>query len=174
MTVPESIARFITKLYNTLRSETADWQKANQDELLQMRQAKAVAERELRQKLEVMEVRFKEERRRVQMEEERTTRHFSEFLDSIDEMKANMLAHYAAMPKPLALMIHHHAAELLKEAWHSPSAQVRLKRQTRFTDLMLTITEDLAELERAGERKALPEKTIAFIQNEGRQLPQGG
>lgn len=173
MTVPEGIATFITKLYNTLRTETADWHKANQSELLQMRQAKVVAEQELRQQLEIMEIRFQEECRRLRMEEARTTRHFSEFLDSIDEMKANMLSCYTAMPKPLALMIHHHAAELLKEAWHSPSAQVRLKRQTRFTDLMLTITADLAELDQGGERKALPEKTIAFIQNASKQLPQG-
>lgn len=172
MTVPEGIAKFISKLYNTLRSETADWQKANQEDMLLLRQAKVVAERELRQQLDLMEIRFSEECRRLRMEEERTTRHFSEFLDSIDEMKANMLTYYAAMPKPLALMIHHHAAELLKDAWHSPSAQVRLKRQTRFTDLMLTITADLAELEHGGERKALPEKTIAFIQNASKQLPQ--
>ncbi len=172
MPVPEGIAKCITRLYTTLRSETADWQRANQDALLQMREDKAVAERELRQRLELMEVRFKEERRRLQMEEERNTRHFSEFLGSIDEMKTNMLAYYATMPKPIALMIHHHAAELLKEAWHSPNARERLRMQTRFTDLMLTITEDLAELEREGERKALPEKTIAFIQNERKQLPQ--
>lgn len=173
MTVPEGIARFITRLYNTLKSETADWQRANQEDLLHMRQAKVLAEQELQQQLTLMDVRFKEERRRLQMEEERTTQHFSDFLDSIDEMKADMLAYYASMPKPLALMIHHHAAELLKEAWHSPSAQVRLRTQTRFTDLMLTITEDLADLGREGERKTLPEKTIAFIQNEWKQLPPG-
>jgi hypothetical protein len=171
MPVPEGIAKFITRLYNTLRSETADWQKANQNELLQMRQAKEVGERELRQQLELMEVRFKEERRRLQMQEERNTRHFSEFLDSIDEMKTNMLSYYTNMPKPIALMIHHHAAELLKEAWHCPNARERLKRQTRFTELMLAVTEDLAELECEGERKTLPEKTIAFIQHGGKELP---
>ena len=68
------------------------------------------------------------------------------------------------MPKPIALMIHHHAAELLKEAWHSPDARERLQKQTRFTNLMLTITEDLSELTKDGGQKALPEKTIAFIQ----------
>jgi hypothetical protein len=173
MPVPEGIAKFITRLYNTLKSETADWKKAHQDELLQMRQVKAVGERALRQQLELMDVRFKEERRRLQLEEERNTRNFNEFLDTIDEMKTNMLSYYATMPRPIALMIHHHAAELLKEAWHSPNARERLKRQTRFTDLMLTITEDLAELEVEGERKTLPEKTIAFIQNDRWQLPQG-
>ena len=58
-----------------------------------------------------------------------------------------------------------HAAELLKEAWHSPDARERLQKQTRFTDLMLTITEDLTDLSTGATPKALPEKTIAFIQN---------
>lgn len=173
MPVPEGIAKFITRLSNTLRSETADWQKANQDALRQMRQDKAVAERELRQQVELMEVRFTEERRRLQMEEEHNTRHFNEFLDTIDEMKTTLLSYYATMPRPIALMIHHHAAALLEEAWHNPNARERLKRQTQFTDLMLTITADLAALEGAGERNTLPEKTIAFIQKDRKQLPQG-
>ena len=120
---------------------------------------------ELKQRLELMDIRFKEESRRVRMEEERQTEHFSEFLASIDEMKASMLEYYGTMPKPIALMIHHHAAELLKEAWHSPDAGERMQKQMRFTNLMLTITEDLSELARDGGQKALPEKTIAFIQN---------
>ena len=110
-----------------------------------------------------MEIRFAEECRRTQMEEERQTAHFEEFLDSIDEMKTAMLEYYATMPKPLALMIHHHAAELLKEAWHSPDARERLQKQTRFTDLMVRITEDLTDQVDAASRKALPEKTLAFM-----------
>ena len=81
-------------------------------------------------------------------------------------MKANMLEYYGAMPKPMALMIHHHAAELLKDAWHNPDARERLRNQSRFTNLMLAVTEDLTDLSRDGAQpKALPEKTIAFMQN---------
>ena len=121
---------------------------------------------ELKKRLEVMEIRFREECKRTQMEEERQTEQFAEFLSSIDEMKANMLEYYATMPRPLALMIHHHAAELLKEAWHSPDARERVQKQARFTQFMLTITEDLAALGDGSVQKALPEKTIAFIQDE--------
>ncbi len=164
MSIPENIGKCIARLFYTVRSESAQWQRANQPELDRLREEKLVAERELKQRLELMDIRFKEECRRARMEEERQTEHFGEFLASIDEMKANMLEYYATMPKPIALMIHHHAAELLKEAWHSPDARERLQKQSRFTDLMLTITEDLSDLTQDGQ-KALPEKTIAFIRN---------
>uniref|UniRef100_I2Q3W7 Uncharacterized protein n=1 Tax=Desulfovibrio sp. U5L TaxID=596152 RepID=I2Q3W7_9BACT len=165
MSIPENIGKFISKLIHTVKSESADWQKANQADLDRLKEEKQVAAAELKQRLEIMEIRFKEECRRTRMEEERQTEQFGEFLASIDEMKSNMLEYYGSMPKPLALMIHHHAAELLKEAWHSPDARERLQKQTRFTSLMLTITEDLSDLGSGGTQKALPEKTIAFIQN---------
>jgi hypothetical protein len=164
MSIPENIGKFISKLIHTVKSESADWQKANQADLDRLKEEKQVAAAALKQRLELMDIRFKEECRRTRMEEERQTEQFGEFLASIDEMKANMLEYYGTMPKPLALMIHHHAAELLKEAWHSPDARERLQKQTRFTSLMLTITEDLSDLG-GGAQKALPEKTIAFIQN---------
>jgi hypothetical protein len=165
MSLPENIGKFVSRLINTVKSESADWQKAHQSDLDRLREEKRVAELELKQRLELMEIRFAEECKRTRLEEERQTENFSEFLASIDEMKGNMLEYYGTMPKPIALMIHHHAAELLKEAWHNPDARERLQKQTRFTSLMLTITEDLSELGRDGGQKALPEKTIAFIQN---------
>lgn len=165
MSIPENIAKFISRLVHTIKSESADWQKANQPELDRLREEKLVAAAELKQRLELMDIRFKEESRRARMEEERQTEQFGEFLTSIDEMKTNMLEYYGSMPKPLALMIHHHAAELLKDAWHSPDARERLQKQMRFTDLMLTITEDLSALGSDQGPRALPEKTIAFIQN---------
>jgi hypothetical protein len=165
MSIPENIGKFISRLFYTVKSESALWQKTHQPELEKLKEDKLVSEKELKQQLELMEIRFKEECKRVRMEEERQTEQFGEFLTSIDEMKTNMLEYYGSMPKPIALMIHHHAAELLKEAWHSPDARERLQKQTRFTDLMLTITEDLTDLSTGATPKALPEKTIAFIQN---------
>lgn len=165
MAFPENIGQFFSRLINSFRGESAAWQRENQPELDRLKEEKLVAASELKKRLELMEIRFREECRRTRMEEERQTEQFAEFLTSIDEMKANMLEYYATMPKPLALMIHHHAAELLKEAWHSPDARERLQKQARFTQFMLTITEDLAALDDGHATKALPEKTLAFIQD---------
>ena len=165
MAVSENIARFISRIFTTVKSESAQWQKENLPELDRLRHERELAKAELKQSLERMDIRFKEEGNRLRLEEERQTAQFKEFLDSIDEMKASMLESYTSMPRPIALMIHHHAAELLKEAWFSQDTRERIRNQTRFTDLMLTITEDLAALDEEKAPKALPEKTLAFIQN---------
>ncbi|MEA4857760.1 MAG: hypothetical protein AAGU21_13795 [Solidesulfovibrio sp.] len=166
MAFPENIGQFFSRLINSFRGESAAWRREHQPELDRQREERLVTASELKNRLELMEIRFREECRRTRMEEERQTEQFAEFLASIDEMKANMLDYYATMPKPLALMIHHHAAELLKEAWHSPDARQRVEKQARFTRFMLTVTEDLAALGDGQTAKALPEKTIAFIQDE--------
>jgi hypothetical protein len=165
MAISENIGRFISRIFYTVRTESAQWQKDNLPELDALKHERELARLELSQSLEKMEIRFKEECSRIRLEEQRQTVQFREFLDSIDEMKADMLATYTSMPKPIALMIHHHAAELLKEAWFSQDTRERVRNQTRFTDLMLTITEDLAELGGGAAPKALPERTLAFIQN---------
>ncbi|MFP5221488.1 MAG: hypothetical protein ACLGSA_04305 [Acidobacteriota bacterium] len=165
MAISENLGRFISRIFYTVKTESAQWQQANLPELDKLRHDRAVAQLELKQSLDKMEIRFKEECKRIRLEEERQTMQFKEFLDSIDEMKTSMLSFYTAMPKPIALMIHHHAGELLKEAWFSQDTRERLRNQTRFTDLMLTITEDLAELGDESTPRALPEKTLAFIQN---------
>lgn len=165
MAIPENIARFISRIVYTVKTESVEWRQVHQPELEKMRQDRAVAKLELQQDLERLEIRFEEERKRIRLDEQRQTAQFSEFLESIDDLKADMLASYTSMPKPIALMIHHHAAELLKQAWFSQDMRERVRQQTRFTDLMLTITEDLTALRESDAAKALPEKTLAFIQN---------
>ena len=165
MAIPENIGKFISKILYTIKTESAEWQKANLPELDKLKHERTLAKAELQHSLERMDIRFKEECKRIHMDEERQTTQFVEFLDSIDELKTDMLSNYTSMPKPIALMIHHHAAELLKEAWFSQDTRERVKKQTRFTDLMLTITEDLAALDDQNQPKALPEKTLAYIQN---------
>jgi len=164
MAISEKIGNFISKIFYTIKTESAQWRIANNPALDKLKNERDVSKLELKQSLERMDIRFKEECNRIRLEEERQTVHFKEFLDSIDDMKSSMLENYTSMPRPIALMIHHHASELLKEAWFSQDTRDRLKSQTRFTDLMLTITEDLAELGANVEARTLPKKTLALIQ----------
>ena len=170
----DNIGGYIARIIYTLKTESAAWKKTHLPELDKLRHDRALAELQLKHRLEQLDIRLQEECTRIRMEEERQTAQFQEFLDSIDEMKANMLASYSSMPKPIALMIHHHAAELLKEAWFSQDTRERLRNQTRFTALMLTITEDLSQLEADTPHRALPEKTLAFIREHVACLPEAG
>jgi len=171
MAISEELGRFIAGIIETIKTESFEWKKKHQADLLKMREEKAIAEKKIEQQIEEMEVRFKGYRKRIEMEEEHHIQQFGEFLDSIDDMKAEILKHYVQMPRPIGLMIHHHATELLKDAWHSPDARERLRQQNKFTQLMLAVSKDLAELaENSSGGKTLPEKTLKLMTNDGVKL----
>ncbi|MBD3340247.1 MAG: hypothetical protein GF353_14130 [Candidatus Lokiarchaeota archaeon] len=160
MRLNEDIGKFVAELVGTIKEESLEWQKKHQAEILHLKAERELAEKELAHKIEELETRFKEYKVRVQMEEEHQTKQFSEFLISIDDMKSKMIEQFRSMPLPIALMIHHHATELLKQAWHNPDSREKLKNQNKFTKLMMTISEELIE---GADKKMLPEKTIELI-----------
>ncbi len=160
MEVGEELGRFVAGILETVKTESLAWQQKHQAEMIQLKKEKELAETEIRHQIEELEARFREHKNRVKMEEEHQTRQFGEFLNSIDDMKSKMLERFSSMPMPVALMIHHHATELLKEAWHNPDAREKLKNQNKFTELMLTMSKELVD---ASSGKPLPEKTLELI-----------
>ena len=160
MIVSEELGRFVAGILDTVKSESLAWKQKHQAEMIALKKEERIAETELLHQIIEMETRFREHKVRVQMEEEHQTRQFAEFLSSIDEMKAKMLEHFNVMPMPIALMIHHHATELLKQAWHNPDAREKLKNQNKFTKLMITMSKELLD---SDDRKQLPEKTLELI-----------
>ena len=160
MPASEELGKFVAGLLETIKTESLEWQKKHNEDLLKLKKDKELADVELRHQIEELQARFEEHKVRIRMEEQHKTRQFSEFLQSIDETKTKILEHFPTMSKPIALMIHHHATELLKQAWNSPDTRDKLISQNKFTQLMLTITEELIE---GNAQKSLPEKTLKFI-----------
>jgi len=99
------------------------------------------------------------------LDEEDKTEEFRDFLDSIKETKQKILEYYPQMPKPMAFNNHHHAAQLLRDAWDSPNIQVALKKQLKFMELMEKVGEDFEELAEGSMKKLRPERTIKYIKN---------
>lgn len=167
MDIAEGLARFLASFVQTIKSESIDWQKQNQPELLKLKEEKLVGEQRIKQRLQEMEDRFQEHRQRVKAEETRKTQQFQDYLNSIDDLKQKILQYYPQMPKPLALMIHHRATQLLTRAWHDADALKRTKGHQDFFDLMVTVTYELGELEQLADSKGkmpiLPKKTIDLI-----------
>ena len=165
MSVSEEVGSFIAKIILTLKSESVEWKQANQSKLLKLQDEKAISEKKREQHLIEMEIKFKGYCDRLQVQEESSTQEFRDFLDSINETKSKMLQYYPQAPKAVVLMIHHQAAELLREAWHNPDAREALKKHDRFMELMLTVTQDLSELGEGSTKKLLPDKTIKFVRD---------
>lgn len=166
MNLPEGLAEFLTIFISKMKTESVEWQKKYQPDLLNLREEKAVAEQNLKHKLEEMEIRFRKECKRIENEEETKTRNFQDFIESVDDLKFEIIKRYPQMPRPLALLIHHHATQLLIAAWNSPNPQDAQNNQSKFLKLILTATEDLSLLNSANQTpNQLPEKTIELIKS---------
>jgi hypothetical protein len=160
MTISEEFGVFLAGLLNTMKSESIEWQKQHLADQINLRREKEIAETQLRFEIERLEVQYINEKIRIQMAEQRKCRDFSEYLDCIDEAKNQFLERYPEMPKPIALMICHHASELLKEAWNNPDANERFRKHKLYSQFMVTMCQELSE---RCERKALPEKTLKLV-----------
>jgi hypothetical protein len=160
MSTDMAFGKFLANFINTIKQESVEWQKQNQAELLRLKGEKEIAEKKINEEIRRMEARFQGDLERIKKDEEIKTKSFVEFLESINESKQQFLDRYPKMPKPIALMICHHATELLKEAWDNPDIYERQKKESKYIQFMVTIGEDLAE---ASEAKMLPEKTIKLI-----------
>lgn len=161
MAISEECGIFLAGLLNTIKNESVEWQKQHQADQINLKREQAIAETQLRLDLAAMEARFVEEKIQIQMAERHKNKEFSEYLESIDEAKKQFLKRYPEMPKPLALLICHHASDLLKEAWNNPNAPEKLRKHNMYTHFMVTMCTELME---GSEIKALPEKTLELIQ----------
>ena len=166
MTISGEVGSFLAEFYLTMKTEAIEWQKAHQAEIVKLKEEKVLSKKKLTEQIEKMEVRFQGHKQRLQLNEERKTQEFIDFLDSIKDTKQKMLEFYPHMPKPMALLIHHHAAELLQDAWNSPNFQTAFKKQAKFMELMEHVSDDFVELEEGKTRKFRPERTIKFIKDE--------
>lgn len=161
----ESIGMAIGKIVAALRSEMLEWQKENQTEMLELERDKSVTIQKIKEEIAIMEERFKERRRRIEMEERQQTQNFALFLLSIDETKSDILKNFAKMPKPLALLIHHQLTRLLTEAWHNNDSHERARYQLYFQELNMKIMEDLSDVSQGQSSSQLPSRSLEFINN---------
>jgi Rps23 Pro-64 3,4-dihydroxylase Tpa1-like proline 4-hydroxylase len=160
MPISEEFGRFLAGMLDTIKSESIEWQKQHLADQINLRREKEIAATQLRFEIERLEAQFRAEKIRIEEAERRKSRDFSEYLDSIDEAKNQFVQRYPEMSKPIALMICHHASELLKEAWNNPDANERVRKHKMYSQFMVTMCQELSE---GCERKALPEKTLNII-----------
>ena len=158
MSIGENLGSFIAGFINSLKQESLEWKKNNQMEIDRLKNESKLSDLELDHKIEKMKIIYSHELEKVELAENNKVKRFKDFLGTLDELRDQMVEKYKEMPKATALIIHHHATELLTDAWHSEEIKERITHHQDFLDLMLYITEDLSN-----PKNKLPEKTIEKI-----------
>jgi hypothetical protein len=165
MSIPESLAVFLTTFINAIRSENLEWRRRKADEIAGLRKKHRLLDMELEHELAKREIELREEIKRIEMQEQSVTRDYKEFLHEIDQLKGRIITTFTNMPKPMALLIHHHAKQMLNEMWQADDLNERLAHEQKLLNFMSVIYDDTLRLSYEGELARLPMKTIEFMNN---------
>lgn len=156
------------------RDENLQWQLSRQNEVAELRQARALAEQaliarlrkqaqQLAHELAVNKTRNSNELAMVKIQCKQDLKDYQQYLQSLDQLKESLRSSYAHLPEAMAFTIHHHAKQLLNRMWEAEDVQQKLKIEMQLLQFMAAVHEDShASLQGAGG-DGLPQKALALI-----------
>ncbi len=171
------IARWLgdaLRLLRRSRDENLQWQLSRQEEVAELRQAKALAEQalvaqlrkqaqQLAHELAVNKARNSNELAMVKIQCKQDLKDYQQYLQSLDRLKESLRSSYDHLPEAVAFTIHHHAKQLLNRMWEAEDVQEKLKIEMQLLQFMTAVHEDSqASLQGSGS-DGLPQKALAFI-----------
>ena len=171
------IERFLTKtlaFWRRNRDENLQWQLARQDQVINLRESRALAERallaqfkkqeqKLAHELAVSEARNSNELAMIKIQCKQDLKDYQQYLESLDKLKQSLQVSYAHLPEAVAFTIHHHAKLLLNRMWEERDAQEKLKIEMQLIQFMTAVHEDSLSSLKSDGSETLPQKTLAFI-----------
>ncbi|WP_174626296.1 hypothetical protein [Candidatus Methylobacter favarea] len=123
-----------------------------------------MANAQIAYELELMKIRFSEQLLRTKARETSTTQDYKEFLDMIDEMKAQIIEAYPDMPKVMALVIHQHAKRLIDDIWNSPDEQLQSQCRVKLAQFIKVVYDDTAAVLVNEQHAKIPTRTLYHIE----------
>lgn len=165
------------QFFQTLKTENINWQLANQDQQLQLKQAKVLAasnlEAELKKKsvelahaIELLQTKQNTELWLLKTKCKQDIKDYKQYLAALDQLKRSIQASYTHLPEAVAFTIHHHAKQLLNQMWEAEDFEQKMQHELRLIQFMTTVHEEARlHLENASVG-ALPEKTLSLIQQQ--------
>lgn len=175
------IERFFNRALALLRSQrdqNLQWQLSRHQDAAQLRHERALAEQQLAaeltkraqqlaHELAVVEARQASELAMVKIQCKQELKDYQQYLQSLDKLKDSLRQSHAHLPEAVAFTIHHHAKQLLNRMWEAGDEQEKLKVEMQLLRFMTAVHEDSQlALSDAGQQRALPEKTLAFLDAE--------
>lgn len=156
------------------RDENLQWRLSRQDDVAELRQARALAEQalaaqlrkqaqQLAHELAVNKARNSSELAMLKTQCKQDLKDYQQYLQALDKLKESLRGSYAHLPEAVAFTIHHHAKQLLNRMWEAQEPQEKIKVEMQLLQFMTAVHEDSqASLQKTGG-DALPQKALAII-----------
>ncbi len=155
----ERLAEFIC----TVKGVDIETQKARLKSISELRREKNSHKAEIAHEIELLKIKFAGETVRAKEREARITEDYKEFLDQIDELKGHIAETFPDMPKALALVIHHHAKQLIDEMWRNSDVDDQSLCRARLAHFLTVVFDDTTEVFLDDEKPKIPTRTLKLI-----------
>jgi transposase-like protein len=165
----------LLKLLHSVKDENLQWQKANLDQQVKLKQARVLAAKTLEAELKKKSVQLAHEIALLRTKNDtelsmfktkckQDIKDYKQYLASLDQLKRSIQASYTHLPEAVAFTIHHHAKHLLNQMWEAENFEQKMQHEIQLIKFMTTVHED-ARLHLEGTNTGkLPERTLSLIQ----------
>lgn len=154
---------WLIKFIRTVDPEDSEWHRNKLNEIAALKKLKRINEARIEHDLEKLKIQFTEELARTREKEIRITQDYKEFLDTIDELKMQIVEAFPDMPKALALLIHQHAKRLIDDLWNNPDAQAQKLYRAKLAEFLKVVFDDTSQTVFEDKKPRIPERTLKLI-----------
>lgn len=158
------LARFVINFVAGLRNGDTEWQKQKLNEIAELNKIKQIHKENLDHELNMLKCKHDGELLRLQESERRLFNDYKDYLDSLDEMKVQLLNTFTNMPKPLIHILHHHAKQIVDEMYKVNDRNSQVMIKARLSEFFKTIYSDTAKAIKCNGNYNLPEETLKLIE----------
>lgn len=159
------------------RDENLHWQLGRQQDAAALRRANALTEQalvaqlkkqaqQLAHELAINQAKNQNELAMVKTQCQQDLKDYQQYLQSLDKLKDSLRISYVHLPETVAFTIHHHAKQILNKMWDEQDAQAKLKLEMQLIQFMTAVHEDSQLSLQADHPVGVPQKTLAFIDND--------
>jgi hypothetical protein len=165
----------LLSLFHQLKTKDLQWQLEHQAQRQQLKQQQLLAENELaaeltkrrvqlEHELDCLETQHQAEFTVLKTQCQHNIRDYQHYLKALDQLKIRIQKTYAHLPEAVAFTIHHHAKQLLNQMWETDDFAAKMQLESQLMTLMTTIHEDSQPSIEKQFANALPEKTLALLE----------
>jgi len=167
----------ILKLFHSIQDENLAWRQNNQSQQARLKQAMALAEKELEAELKKRSIQLAHDITLLKTKHEaelsmfktrckQDIKDYKHYLKSLDQLKRSIQTSYAHLPEAVAFTIHHHAKYLLHKMWEADDYEQKMLHELQLIKFMSTVHEDTRMYLEGETSGQLPENTLRLIERQ--------
>ena len=162
------------EFWHRRRDRNLRWELNRQNDVRELRYAKAMAEQalvsqlkkqaqQLAHELAVSKTKNVNELAMVKVQCRQELKDYQQYLQSLDRLKESLRDSYAHLPEAVAFTIHHHAKQLLNRMWEAEEGPEKMKVEMQLLQFMAAVHEDSRAALQDETKDGLPQNALAFI-----------